>query len=204
MPAPYRRCRWAKATIRSRSVAFRTGAGVYRNAERSPLSAKRLAGHLVLERRLRQSFLEPAILGLEFLQPLGVRDAHAAELAHHLSEGQESWSLGEKSPQPCDPLLDEAFIQKGTIDQVTYERQRDRVREELALAQLAASDAALEELDVESVMSFAETVLTDASRLWTKATPEQKQRLQAGFFPDGLRFDGNEFGTALTCWLSDR
>ena len=32
-----------------------------------------------------------------------------------------------------------------------------------------------------------------------EASFDQKQRLQQVFFPDGLRFDGEEFGTSVTC-----
>ena len=31
------------------------------------------------------------------------------------------------------------------------------------------------------------------------ASPEQKQRLQRAFFPEGLRFKDGRFGTAVTC-----
>ena len=109
MPAPYRRCRWAKATMRSRSVAFRSGAGVYRNAEGlmpTTASARRsLRPRSVMLRTStrragavttfgeaprgspRSRAATPPIvslagyLGLELLQPLGVRDAHAAKFA---------------------------------------------------------------------------------------------------------------------------
>ena len=32
-----------------------------------------------------------------------------------------------------------------------------------------------------------------------EASLDQKQRLQTVFFPEGLRFDGEGFGTAATC-----
>ena len=60
-------------------------------------------------------------------------------------------------------------------------------------------DAKIEELDVEGVLAYAEGVLTNASQLWLNATLDQKQRLQSVVFPEGLSFDGDEFGTAVTC-----
>ncbi len=90
------------------------------------------------------------------------------------------------------------------IDRPAYERQRDRLREDIALAELEANDARLEELDVEGILGFAETVISNAARLWSDATLEQKQRLQAVLFPDGLRFDGKKFGTAVTCLAFSR
>ena len=49
------------------------------------------------------------------------------------------------------------------------------------------------------VLAFAEHLLTNAARLWMEASLDQKQRLQSVFFPEGLRFDGERFGTAATC-----
>ena len=95
--------------------------------------------------------------------------------------------------------LEETFIYKSSIDQVTYDRQRDKLREEMALAELDVRDARLDELDVEGILSFADHLLTNAARIWAEASLDQRQRLQQVFFPDGLRFDGEAFGTAVTC-----
>ncbi len=95
--------------------------------------------------------------------------------------------------------LDETFIFQKKIDQSSYERQRDKLREERALAEMELHDATLEELDVEGILVFAEHVLTNASGLWSEASLDQKQRLQQVFFPEGLEFDGERFGTAATC-----
>ena len=95
--------------------------------------------------------------------------------------------------------VEEAFLYKNTIDQATYERQRDKLREDVALAKIELHEVELEELDVEGVLAFAEHLLTNAARLWMEASLDQKQRLQTVFFPEGLQFDGEEFGTALTC-----
>ena len=94
--------------------------------------------------------------------------------------------------------LEETFIYQHKIDQITYDRERDRLREEMALAEIEMRDAQLEALDVEGVLGFAEHVLTNAARLWIEASLEQRQRLQQVFFPEGLRFDGESFGTAVT------
>ena len=42
--------------------------------------------------------------------------------------------------------------------------------------------------------------VSNASRLWVDASLDQKQRFQSVMFPDGLRFDGESFGTAVTCF----
>ena len=95
--------------------------------------------------------------------------------------------------------VEEAFLYKHTVDQATYERQRDKLREDVALAKLELHEAELEEMDVEGVLAFAEHLLTNAARLWMEASLDQKQRLQTVFFPEGLQFDGERFGTAVTC-----
>ncbi len=65
-----------------------------------------------------------------------------------------------------------------TIDQSTCDRQRDKVREEIAIAQIELHDAGLDELDVEGILGFADHILTNAARLWLEASLDQKQRLQ--------------------------
>jgi hypothetical protein len=54
------------------------------------------------------------------------------------------------------------------------------------------------ELDIEGLLRFSEDVLCNAARLWTDAAPEQKQRLQAALFPQGLRMRDGGFGTVVT------
>ena len=75
----------------------------------------------------------------------------------------------------------------------TYERQRDRLREELTLVQIDRHGTQLEELDVEGILAFAERVLPRASDLWVHASLDQRQRLQQLFFPQGVPFDGKGF-----------
>ena len=43
------------------------------------------------------------------------------------------------------------------------------------------------------------SVVTNAARLGIELDLVQKQRLQQTLFPEGLRFDGEKFGTAATC-----
>jgi hypothetical protein len=95
--------------------------------------------------------------------------------------------------------IDEAFLHERSIDRQTYERQRDQVREQLALAEIELNDAVLDQLDIDGVLAFAEHVVTNAARLWIELDLVQKQRLQQTLFPEGLRFDGEKFGTAATC-----
>ena len=61
---------------------------------------------------------------------------------------------------------------------------------------------AVDELDVEGILAFAERILPRASDLWMQASLDYKQRLQQLFFPEGIAFDGNRFNrTAATAPL---
>jgi hypothetical protein len=102
--------------------------------------------------------------------------------------------------QHREERLEEAFLFAKTIDSVAYERQRDKIREDIAAARLELEDARVEELDVEGVLGFAEHVLCDAARLWIDGTLEQRQRLQSAIFPEGLTFEAGRLGTAVTCF----
>jgi site-specific DNA recombinase len=95
--------------------------------------------------------------------------------------------------------VDEAFLHERSIDRQSYERQRDQLREQLALAEMELSTATENQLDVEGALAFAEHLLTNAARLWMELGLDQKQQLQQVLFPEGLRFDGEQFGTAPTC-----
>ena len=98
--------------------------------------------------------------------------------------------------------LDDAFLFAQSIDAKTYERQRDRLREELTLAQIDHHAEATDELDVQRILAFAERILPRASDLWVQASLDYKQRLQQLFFPEGIAYNGNRFNrTAVTAPL---
>lgn len=89
--------------------------------------------------------------------------------------------------------LDEVFLYSESIDLTTYSRQRDKLREELTLAQIDHHADATDELDVQGILAFAERILPRASDLWVQASLDYKQRLQLLFFPEGVAYDGNRF-----------
>jgi hypothetical protein len=98
--------------------------------------------------------------------------------------------------------LDEAFLYSESIDLTSYGRQRDRLREELTLAQIDRHTDAVDELDVQGILAFAERILPRASDLCVQASLDYKQRQQQLFFPEGIAFDGNRFNrTAATAPL---
>ena len=95
--------------------------------------------------------------------------------------------------------MTEAFVYNQSIDRETYQTQLARLREEQLLIEMELNEAKVEDLDVESAVNFALFAIGDASRFWLEASLEQKQRFQQSLFPEGLAFDGQEFGTARTC-----
>jgi hypothetical protein len=85
-----------------------------------------------------------------------------------------------------------------SIDITSYNRQRDKLREELTLAKIEHYTEAFDELDVQGILAFAERILPRASDLWVQASLDYKQRLQQLFFPEGIAFDGNRFNRTAT------
>jgi hypothetical protein len=72
----------------------------------------------------------------------------------------------------------------------------------LTLAQIDHHAEAVDELDVQGILAFAERILPRASDLWVQASLDYKQRLQQLFFPEGIAYDGNRFNrTAVTASL---
>jgi hypothetical protein len=89
--------------------------------------------------------------------------------------------------------IDEAILYPESIDHTSYSRQRDKLREELTLAQIDRHTEAVDELHVQGILAFAERILPRASDLWVPASLDYKQRLQTLFFPEGIAYNGNRF-----------
>jgi hypothetical protein len=68
----------------------------------------------------------------------------------------------------------------------------------LTLAKINHHTEAVDELDVEGILAFAERVLPRASDLWVQASLNQKQRLQQLLSPERIGFDGNRFNRTAT------
>ena len=83
----------------------------------------------------------------------------------------------------------EAFLFAQSIDTTSYERQRDRFREEQTLAQIDHHADAVDDLDGRGILAFAEPLLPRASDLSVQASLDYKQRLPLLSFPEGIAFD---------------
>jgi recombinase-like zinc beta ribbon protein len=86
--------------------------------------------------------------------------------------------------------LDEAFLYSQSIDLTSYSRQRDKLREELTLAQIDRH------WHLQNASCPAHQTCGSKRRSTTSSV------LQALFFPEGIAFDGNRFNrTAATAPL---
>lgn len=61
-----------------------------------------------------------------------------------------------------------------------------------------AGKARADDLDVAGLLRFSEDVLCNAAPVWMDAPAEQKLRLQAALFPQGLRMRDGASGTVVT------
>jgi site-specific DNA recombinase len=160
------------------------------------VSTAALEGAFVDELALLQP--TPGYMRLVKDRILHVWEQHRAE-AHDRTVEQERRL---KVIQQKLDRLDEAFLYSESIDLTSYSRQRDKVREELTFAKIDHHTDAVDELDVEGILAFAERILPRASDLWVQASLDYKQRLQQLFFPEGIAYDGSRFNrTAVTAPL---
>ena len=119
-------------------------------------------------------------------QKQGDATAFLAKLEEKLAE------VKERKKRLLDMFLDKR------IRQEDYDERNDTLRQEIGTLEMEVHATKLEELDIEELLGFANTVLSQPSLLWFDADCDQKQRLQKVFFPQGVSFDGESFGTAVT------
>ena len=70
--------------------------------------------------------------------------------------------------------LEEAFIYERSSDHSVYERQRDKLTEELTIAELELHDARIDDLDVEGLLAFAEHLMSNLGTTWFQANLLQR------------------------------
>ena len=101
----------------------------------------------------------------------------------------------------------EAHVYQKTLDADLYRREDDRLSQEIAIARMELHEAQIEQINIEGVLGFAETIILDASRLWIEGNLDQRQRLQMVLFPKGVTYSNQSgFGTTETSlffrWLA--
>jgi hypothetical protein len=158
-------------------------------------------GRPVSLQTFRSLLRNPVFVGIVEIRNWGCRGAATSRgsFGNPCSDGSRGLDGRVRDLKSKLDRTDEAFLHERSIDRETYERQRDYLRERFALAEMELSDAVLEDLDVQGVLAFAEHLLANAARLWSELKLERRQQFQQILFPAGLPFDGEKFGTALTC-----
>ncbi len=81
------------------------------------------------------------------------------------------------------------------ITQAIFKAKDERLNTDIEEAERELRQVESRFLDLEEVLAFAERIITSSARLWLESSLDQRQRLQNTFFPGGLTFDGDEFGT---------
>ena len=86
----------------------------------------------------------------------------------------------------------------GDIDQDGYKEQIARLSLEIDEVKQQLRATEFEHIELEGVLAFAEKIVKRPSRLWVESSLGQRQRLQETLFPNGISFDGEQFGTDST------
>jgi site-specific DNA recombinase len=96
-----------------------------------------------------------------------------------------------------EKLID-AVVDK-RISKEIYDERIERLDEQIAFASIALHDASIEEMEIDTLLTFAERVLSDTTQLWLESGAEQRQSLQRIVFPDGVTYSHETgFGTPVT------
>ena len=161
--------------------------------------------------KLRAELLEEEFVEmLRRLQPtrdylVMLKEEVLAALDNQRESAYEARKIAERRVNAAEKRrqrLIEAYFYERAIDQETYERERERIGEDLTLAKLEHQDAAIEDMDVDGIFFFAFHVLTDAARIWVEMSPDAKRRFEQHLYPDGLPYEpGRGFRTATSSFL---
>ena len=166
---PYYRCRRSGCSLR--------------NIRRDELEAEflRLIKRLTPEPKLVDELI--AVVLNEWNRRQGDAEA-ACEVVH-----QRLAKARDRKNKLIDLRLD------GEIDERTYREQDEHLTAEIDAAESKLRETESDVLDLEDVLAFARKIVTSPARLWLESSIDQRQKLQLTFFPDGLTFDREKFGT---------
>lgn len=94
--------------------------------------------------------------------------------------------------------LRESFIYRREINKQDFDEEMERLISEIVTAEMQLQNAAMNRIDVNAIVSFAEHFLNNAATLWLESSSDVKQGTQDVLFPNGVHFDGESFGTSRT------
>ena len=143
---------------------------------------------------LRELPSDPGLVGLlcHILEDTW-RRRHAARAANRRALEARLEAINVKRDK-----LNVAHIYEGRIDESTFRRQSERLKAEEQEVVQALSQDDVAEPKVDLLLSVSRELLQDPASAWLKAGPEERVRLQWFLFPEGVRFNGEAFGTAVT------
>ena len=160
------------------------------------------------ESSTRKEVLEEAFL--ELLDRLKPKPEYLEALRESVLEG---WRERKQALEEAKPILErrlarvqdqkkrlmEAYVYEQAIDEATYRRELLRLDQEITVAKVETYDNEIDDLDVETVLEFAESVVVNARRMWSEFNLKQRRKLQKVLFPEGLAWSGEAFQTPTTC-----
>lgn len=101
--------------------------------------------------------------------------------------------------------LTEAYAVKGSIDESAYTALRAEYRAAANDARAELDRFSKDDLDEDAAADLGARLLDDPAGLWESLSPPAKVRLQRFIYPEGVPYDGEAFGTAVTApifgWL---
>ena len=89
--------------------------------------------------------------------------------------------------------LDEAFLFAQSIDIETYDRHKDKLRQELTLLEIDRHADMLEKFDVDASWRSQNAFYRARRTLWVQASARSAPAFSAVVFPDEVVFDGKRF-----------
>lgn len=90
-------------------------------------------------------------------------------------------------------MLDDRFTYQSTIDEATYTRERDQLREGIFLTEMDLADAQWSRSMSKALSRQPRTSSVMRWRCGGRGTLDQPERLQRRLFPEGLKWDRGAF-----------
>ena len=79
-----------------------------------------------------------------------------------------------------------------------YRQMKEAIEQDILTLEMKINDARQDEIDIEELLDFAETLLLNAAGAWNQSGLEQRQRLQQVLFPQGVTYTNGVYRTAVT------
>ena len=94
--------------------------------------------------------------------------------------------------------LNEAFIYRKAISEADHRQMKETLEQEILTLEMKIEEARQDEIELNELLDFSENLLLNAAGAWNQSGLEQKQRLQAVLFPEGLTYGDGIYQTSVT------